>query len=114
MLDDRLNAAAPFSPGEVQGKLEGRSHECHAENSDQCRRAGKAGSSQSEAVTFFAKQILPRRRDILETKQRREMCTVTYGINCAFEDDTGSRSFDHNDRNGFLRWGVDVGSAHNA
>ena len=114
MLDDRMNAATPFGPSEVQRKIEGRPHECDAENSDQCRRAGKAGGSQSETVTFLTKQIGSRRRNVFEAKQWREVRTVAYGINCAFEDDTGSRSFNHNDRNGFLRRGVGVGSAHNA
>src|SRR5271169_1211257 len=111
MLDDRMNAAAPFDPSEVQRKVEGRPHECHAENSAQCRRAGKAGGGQSETVTFLTEQIVSWRRDILETKQRREVRTVTYRIDCAFEDDTASGSFNHNDRNGFLRRGFGVGSA---
>src|SRR5271170_4709244 len=42
------------------------------------------------------------------------MRTVTHGIDCSFEHDTGSRSFNHNDRNGFLRERIGVGSAHNA
>src|SRR5258708_35405460 len=114
MLDDRMIPAAPYEPSEVQRKAEGRPHECHAENSDQCRRAGKAGGGQSETVTFLTEQIVSWCRDILETEQRREMRTVTHGINCALEDDTWSRSFNHNDRNGFVRRGVGVGSAHNA
>ena len=100
--------------GEVQCKIERRPHEGYAENSDQCRRAGKAGGGQSEALTFLTKQIGSRRRNVFETKQWREMRTVTYGINCAFEDDARSRSFNHDDRNGFLRRRVGVGSAHNA
>src|SRR6516164_3305073 len=114
MLDDRMNAATPFSPSEVQRKIECRPHECHAENSDQRRRARKALRGQSEAVAFLTKQIVPRRRDVLETKQRREMRTVTYRIDRAFEDDTGGRPFNRYDGDGFLRWGVGVGSAHNA
>ena len=42
------------------------------------------------------------------------MRTVTYGINCTFEDNASSGSFNHNDRNGFLRRCVGVGSADNA
>src|SRR5260370_37348341 len=114
MLDDRMNAAAPFDPSEVQRKAEGRPHECHAENSDQCRRAGKAGGGQSETVTFLTEQIVSWCRDILETEQRREMRTVTHGINCALEDDTWSRSFNHNDGDGFVRRGASVGLGHNS
>src|SRR5215472_2293684 len=114
MLDNRMNASTPLIPSEAQCVIEGRPHEGHTENSDQCRRAGKAGRGQSQAITFLTKQIGSWRRDIFETKQRREMRTVTYGINCAFEDDTSSGSFNHNDRNGFLRRCVGVGSADNA
>jgi hypothetical protein len=77
MLDDRMNAAAPFDPSEVQRKVEGRPHECHTENSDQRRRAGKAGGGQSEADTFLTEQIVSWRRDILEAKQR---CEVRWAI----------------------------------
>ena len=114
MLDDRMNASTPFNPSEVQGKIEGRPHECNAENSDQCRRAGKTGGRQSQAFTFLTEQIRSWRRDIFETKQRGEVRTVAYGLNCAFEDDTGGGSLNRNDRNTFLRRGVGVGSAHNA
>jgi hypothetical protein len=86
----------------------------NAENSDQCRSAGKTGGRQSEAITFLTKQIRSWRRDIFETKQRGEVRTVAYGLNCAFEDDTGGRSLNRNDRNTFFRRGVGVGSAHNA
>src|SRR6516225_8227588 len=85
MLDDWRNASAPFYPGEVQCKVECRPHECHAENSDQCCRAGKTGGRQSKAVTFLTEQIRSWRRDIFETKQRGEVRTVAYGLNCAFE-----------------------------
>src|SRR5260370_33398306 len=114
MLDDRMNAAAPFDPSEVQRKAEGRPHECHAENSDQCRRAGKAGGGQSETVTFLTEQIVSWRRDILEAKQRREVRAVPYRIDCAFEDDPAIRPFNPNDRNGLLLRGLGVGSATNA
>src|SRR5262249_12897540 len=42
------------------------------------------------------------------------MRTMTHRIDCSFEDDTGSRSFNHYDGDGFVQRGVSAGSAHNA
>jgi hypothetical protein len=66
-----MNASTPLIPSEAQCIIEGRPHEGHAENSDQRRRAGKAGGGQSQAITLLTKQIGSWRRDIFETKQRR-------------------------------------------
>jgi len=79
MLDDRINAAAPFGPGEVQCEVERRAHQGHAKNSDQRRGAGKAGGRQGEAAAFLPEKIVPWRRNVLETELRREMRAVTHG-----------------------------------
>ena len=114
MLDDRMNAAAPFGAGEVQGEVECRPHQRHAENTDQRRGAGKAGGRQGEAAAFLPKKIVPRRRNVLETELRREMRAVTHGLDCSLEDDAGCRAFDRDDGNRFLGWSVGRGPAHHA
>src|SRR6202035_4934620 len=94
MLDDRMNAAAPFGPGEVQSEVERRAHQGHAKNSDQRRGAGKAGGRQGEAAAFLPDKIVPRGRNVLETELPGEMPAVTHGLDGALQDDTGCGAFD--------------------
>src|SRR3984893_9729723 len=97
MLDDRMNAAASFGPGEVESDVERRAQQRHAENTDQRRGAGKAGSCKREAAAFIPEKMVPRRRNVLETELRREMRAVTHGLDGALEDDAGCGAFDRDD-----------------
>ena len=114
MLDDRMNAAAAFGPGELQSEVERRPHQRHAENTNQRSGAGEAGGRQGEAAAFLSEKIVPRRGNVLETELRHKMRAVTHGFNCALEDDTGCRAFDRNDGNRFLWWSVGHGPANHA
>src|SRR5258708_16905843 len=111
MLDDGVNAAAPFGAREAQRELKPCAHQRHGENSYQGRCASEARSSQGQTTAGTAQNIIPGYANSFEIELRKEVRTVPHGIDRTLEDQARCGALHDQDRNTPLRRGIRIGSA---
>src|SRR5882724_4643212 len=114
MLDDRVNAAAPFGARKMKRELERRTHQRDAEDADESSGARERRCRQRKPRALLSEQIVARCRDVLEAELRHEVRSMTDRVNCTFEYQARYRSFYRNNGDRCVRRRRWIGSAHNA